>query len=401
MRGDTIAAIATAPGRGGIAVVRISGPDAYEVGSKVAGKLPPPGRFAFRRLEADDVVVLVFKSPNSYTGEDCVEIQSHGGSVIPRKILSFCFAAGARLARKGEFTERAFLNGKMDLSEAESVIELVDAKTDRAAHDARMRLSGGKTKEYRDLYREVLAIGTELEHSLDVDESDLPPGFMEEIASRTATAKGRLDQLVARAAEGRILREGALVVLAGPPNAGKSSLMNALLGANRAIVSSIPGTTRDTIEEYLDLDGYPVRLVDTAGLRETADEIESEGIRRAKELIGRADYVIDLDGNVHTKCDLGRVEGKINVSAVTGEGLDALKADILAKLALRPEAGPTPSARETSLLSAAANRLYPERDIILAANNLRAAGEFLGQLTGAVYSDDLLDSLFSRFCVGK
>ncbi len=405
MQGETIAAIATPPGRGGVAVVRISGEDAFGVAAQVAGKLPPPGRFAFRKLEVDDVLVLAFKAPNSYTGEDVVEIQSHGGSVVPRKILEACFAAGARLARRGEFTERAFLNGKMDLSEAESVIELVDAKTDRAAEDARARLSGGKMREYKALYREVLEVGSDLEHSLDVDENDLLTGFLEGATGRICAAKAKIATILAHSREGRILREGALVVLAGPPNAGKSSLMNALLGANRVIVSDIPGTTRDSIEEYLDLDGYPVRLVDTAGLRDTEDAIEGEGIRRARELIAQADYVIDLSpgGNVHTKCDLGAGNG-INVSAVTGEGLDELKADIVRTIAAKAGKGePTPSGRETSLLVAAAKCLdgIVADDIVLMAGNVRQAGEYLAQLTGAVYSDDLLDSIFSRFCVGK
>lgn len=405
MHDGTIAAIATAPGRGGVAVVRISGDDAFEVAELVAGKLPPPGHFAFRRLDIDDVLVLVFKAPNSYTGEDVVEIQSHGGGVAPRKILDACFAAGARIARRGEFTERAFLNGKMDLSEAESVIELVDAKTDRAAKDARERLSGETRRTYNDIYHEVLEAGADLEHSLDVDETDLPPDFLAKISARLTAAKKRIYTILARSHEGRILREGALVVLAGEPNAGKSSLMNALLGANRVIVSDIPGTTRDSIEEYLDLGGYPVRLVDTAGLRDTVDAVEGEGIRRARELIDKADYVIDLSpsGNVHTKCDLEREPGKINVSAKTGEGLDELKADIVRAISPLAVAEPTPSERESSLLSAAAKYLEDadKSDIVLLAGNVRQAGQALAQLTGEVYSDDLLSSIFSRFCVGK
>lgn len=405
MHDGTIAAIATAPGRGGVAVVRISGDDAFEVAARVAGKLPPPGHFAFRRLDIDDVLVLVFKAPNSYTGEDVVEIQSHGGGVAPRKILDACFAAGARIARRGEFTERAFLNGKMDLSEAESVIELVDAKTDRAAKDARERLSGETRRTYKELYLEVLEAGADLEHSLDVDENDLPPDFLAKISARLTAAKNRIYAILARSHEGRILREGALVVLAGEPNAGKSSLMNALLGANRVIVSDIPGTTRDSIEEYLDLGGYPVRLVDTAGLRDTADAIEGEGIRRARGLIDKADYVIDLSpsGNVHTKCDLEHEPGKINVSAKTGEGLDELKADIVRAISPLAVAEPTPSERESSLLSAAAKYLEDadKSDIVLLAGNVRQAGQALAQLTGEVYSDDLLSSIFSRFCVGK
>ena len=401
MAGDTIAAIASAPGRGGVAVIRISGDEAFEVGRKIIGRLPSPGRFALRRLAVDDLLVLTFKAPNSYTGEDVVELHSHGGAVVPRQVLKLCLENGARLARKGEFTERAFLNGKMDLSAAESVIELVDAKTNRAATDARRRLDGEKSKVYRALYEEALALSADLEHSLDLDEGELPDGFMASAGERMEHLKRRLADEIGRAEAGRMLREGALVVIAGPPNAGKSSLMNALLGRNRAIVSDIPGTTRDSIEECFDLDGIPVRLADTAGLRETADPVEREGVRRAKDLMAAADYVIDLAGPVHAKCDLGRVEGKLNVSALTGEGLDELRRVIALHLEHAPDDGPTPSEREAALMVEARNALVWSDDAVLCANAVRSAAQSLGRLTGAVYSSDLLTSIFSRFCVGK
>lgn len=401
MAQPTIAAIATAPGRGGVAVIRISGPDAFAVAREVAGELPGPGRFRFRRLDVDDVLVLAFQAPNSYTGEDVVEIHTHGGEAAPRAVLERCFAAGARLAEKGEFTLRAFLNGKMDLSEAEAVIELVDAKTVKAAADARSRLQGERKARYLSLYHRALELGSEAEHSLDLDEGELPPGFMARLDAGVTALKAEVGAILARAHEGHILREGALVVLAGPPNSGKSSLMNALLGTSRAIVSDIPGTTRDSIEEYLDIGGYPVRLVDTAGLRDTADVVEREGVRRARELIAQADFVIDLTRNVHTKCDLGRVPGRLNVSAVTGEGLEELKAEILRNLKLLPGREATPSEREASLLGEALHQLEPTDDPVILANRLRDAGDALGRLTGSVYSDDLLAAVFSRFCVGK
>lgn len=264
----TIAAIATAPGRGGIAVVRVSGPEAFAVARTLSGRDVAPGRIAYAALRdkagclLDAAVVLAFKSPRSYTGEDVVEFQCHGGFITPRRILEACFAAGARLARRGEFTERAFLNGKLDLSEAESVIELVDAKTDRAADDALARLGGAKKAEYRTLYDRALELSTTVEHALDVSEEELPPSFIPDLQSGIAALREAIATAQKRSKEGRLLREGALVVLAGPPNAGKSSLMNALLGECRAIVSATPGTTRDSIEEGLDLDGWPVRLVD-------------------------------------------------------------------------------------------------------------------------------------------
>lgn len=415
---DTIAAVATAPGRGGVAIVRVSGPDAFAVARALTGADPAPGRIAFRRLAAGDgspidrAVVLAFRSPASYTGEDVVEFQCHGGSVTPRRVLDACFAAGARLARRGEFTERAFLNGRIDLSAAESVIELVDARTDRAADDALARQGGERTRAYRALYDAALTLSTSLEHALDVDESELPDGFA---AAHEASARALLagiDRALASARAGRLLRDGARVVLAGAPNAGKSSLMNALLGVRRAIVSDTPGTTRDAIEEGLDIDGWPVRLVDTAGLRETADRIEAEGVRRAEELIGSADVVLALDCDVpgavrlHAKCDLGRGEG-LNVSALTGEGLDALRSALAARFAALAEGlsdgSATPSERERSLLADARAPLAAAAsgDPVLLANAVRSAADALARLVGAVYSDDLLDALFSRFCVGK
>ena len=413
----TIAAIATAPGRGAVAIVRVSGPDAFSIASRLAGRRVEPGRISFRSLSLDGTLldrclVLAFAAPRSYTGEDVVEFQCHGGSVTSRRILEACFAVGARLARRGEFTERAFLNGRMDLSEAEGVIELVDAMTERAADDALSRQDGRSSRAYRALYDKVLCLSTTLEHALDVDDSDLPPSFFEEALAEAASAKKEIEHALARAREGRILRDGALVVLAGPPNAGKSSLMNALLGTNRAIVSATPGTTRDSIEEWLDIGGWPVRLVDTAGLRSTSDGIEAEGVRRSESLIAKADVVLALDCDIagairiHSKCDLSRESGVLNVSSVTGEGLCGLKTAIVEELS-RLGAGPceesaTPSEREKSLLAEARVALSANmEDMVLAANSVRRAADALARLVGAAYSDDLLDSLFSRFCVGK
>ena len=436
--GDTIAAIATAPGRGGVAVVRVSGPDAWAIAEKVTGHRiaeDDAGRFFFSRFSdgrilrtamgrrpyhADSGLVLVFKGPHSYTGEDVVEFQGHGGSVAPRRVLEACFAAGARLARRGEFTERAFLNGKLDLSAAEAVIDLVDARTDRAAADAQARLAGALSQRYETLYAEALELSGRLEHLLDVSEEDLPEGTMEAIAADIAQLRQRIDELLATAHEGRILREGALVVLAGAPNAGKSSLMNALLGSRRAIVSDVAGTTRDTIEEGLDLDGWPVRLVDTAGLHETADVIEAEGVARAESQIAEADLVIALDCDVpgairiHAKCDLdgpadatSSEAAPLRVSAKTGEGLAALRQRIAERLAAlsaksSEETGDV-TARQASQLEMAAQALagVDVGDPVLAANALRQAAEAIGRIVGKAYSDDLLDELFSRFCVGK
>jgi len=418
----TIAAVATAPGRGGVAVVRVSGPEAFAIASALTGRRVDAacaGRFFHAVLRhagktLDDGLVLVFKSPASYTGDDVVEFQTHGGTVAPRRVLAACLACGARLARRGEFTQRAFLNGRLDISAAEAVIDLVDAKTDRAADDAVARLGGAESRADAALYAAALDISSRLEHALDFSEDELPPGYLEEAGAAIADLAVRIAGERRHLGEGKILREGALVVLAGPPNAGKSSLLNALLGERRAIVSEVAGTTRDSIEEWLDIAGWPVRLVDTAGLRRAADAVEAEGVGRAEELIARADLVValnlDVPGalRVHSKCDLGRGEG-LNVSAVTGEGLDALKEAIAARLAARAASRDEPSAdaaaRRGELLGAAQEALAraaagPE-DIVIAANGARAAAESLGRLAGKVYADDLLDALFSRFCIGK
>lgn len=423
---DTIAAVATAPGRGGVAVVRVSGPEAWDVARKVAGREISPsdaGRFFFSDFRdssgkvVDSGLVLVFKAPASYTGENVVELQGHGGSVAPRRVLEACFAAGARLARRGEFTERAFLNGKLDLSAAEAVIDLVDARTDRAADEAQSRLRGVLSDRYESLYRDAIECSSRMEHLLDVDEGDMPEGTMDSYANDLQDLKGRISNLLSTAREGKILREGALVVLAGRPNAGKSSLMNALLGEDRAIVSDVAGTTRDSIEEGLDVDGWPIRIVDTAGLRATDDAIEAEGVARAEELMAKADIVVALDCDiagairVHAKCDLDNDAvgdaGAIRVSAKTGEGIRSLKDAIAARLqelsARSVEDVADVTARQTDLLAKAFAALdgTDPADPVLAANALRLAAQSIGEIIGKTYSDDLLDQLFSRFCVGK
>ena len=465
--GDTITAIATAPGRGGVAVVRVSGPDAFAIAEKLAGvekgeaypssdasceasamrgassplvrirkiRFPSSGGDAASPL-IDEGVVLAFRSPHSYTGEDVVEFQCHGGAVTPRRVLEACLAAGARLARRGEFTERAFLNGKLDYDQAESVLDLVDAKTARAADAALEGLAGRKRRELKALYDAALDISTRLEHALDVDEGELADDYVCNLRSQISDLRFQIAEAIRRANEGKILREGALVVLAGPPNAGKSSLLNALLEENRAIVSDVPGTTRDSIEAWLDLDGWPIRLVDTAGLREAKDEVEGEGVRRSEDLIAKADVVvllqvpgfrfqgsgfdsIDLKREtcnlklipIHPKCDLGRGPG-LNVSAKTGEGLDELKKAIVARLEAKVDTadegdvatGDAVALHEALALLDKGRGTEDERreeDLVLQANAVRGAAERLGAAVGATYSSDLLANLFSRFCVGK
>jgi len=473
--GDTIAAVATAPGRGGVAVIRVSGPEAFQVAERLTGRAPRAGRISLDHYRLDGHlldygVTLAFKGPHSYTGEDVIEFQCHGGSVTPRRVLEACLASGARLAHRGEFTERAFLNGRLSYEEAESVLDLVDAKTDRGADAALRGLTGESRRETQDIYKALVDLSSTVEHALDVSEEELPDGFCAGIASSVAAIAARLDAAIRRAKEGKILRDGALVVIAGPPNAGKSSLLNALLGESRAIVSATPGTTRDSIEEWLDIGGWPVRLVDTAGLRETADAIEGEGVARARDLMERADIVLNLTPageealkveklkvescveaetvgsrlsavgscgssiiDVLSKCDLSsnlqlstfqpstfNLSSPIPVSAKTGEGLDALRGAIAAELERKAaEPGDTDSAlgRDASALIEARTLLVPsersstfnfqlstlnsQSDLVLLANCVRAAAEKLGEAIGATYSADMLDALFSRFCIGK
>lgn len=433
---STIAAIATAPGRGGVAVVRVSGARAFEIAARLCARPPRPGRISFDRYRSaegpiDEGVTLAFRAPHSYTGEDVVEFQCHGGAIAPRRILDACLAAGARLARRGEFTERAFLNGKIAFEQAEAVLDLVDAKTVRAADAALAGLSGAHRREMRAIYDELLRISSAAEHALDIREDELPDGFGRDLAAACAAAVARLAAAHRALREGRILRDGALVVIAGAPNVGKSSLLNALAGESRAIVSETPGTTRDAIEAWIDVDGWPVRLVDTAGLRETGDAIESEGVARARALLARADVVLCLAPTseasadvlplasraraiaVTSKCDLGCGPG-VNVSAKTHAGLDDLRAAIAGALAARAEepesggegrggleCGAAVLAETIALLSNGAVPDAGSDDLVLLANRVRAAAERLGAAIGAEYSADLLGSLFSRFCVGK
>ena len=454
--GDTIAAIATAPGRGAVAIVRVSGPDAFAIAERIAGRPPRPGRISFDRYSSrsavvDNGVTLAFRSPHSYTGEDVVEFQCHGGSLAPRRLLEAAIAAGARLAERGEFTKRAFLNGKLGLDQAQAVIDLVDARTDRAADAAFAELdgqSGGLPRaasRVRTVYDDLVSLSSTIEHSLDIDEGELLVGFMDKVAADIAASISKADAAVRRAHERKILRDGALVVLAGAPNAGKSSLLNAILGSCRAIVSDTPGTTRDAIEAWADISGWPVRLVDTAGIRHAEDgadvgAIEAEGVRRSEALVHAADVVVWLSPvnpvgtlpvetvgtlpanpvgfsdviqekliNVTSKCDIAYGDG-LNVSSITGEGLDNLKAEIVRRLESLAQRGADSAERgdgdESLCALVEARRILEEAsdvsdDLVLAGNAVRRAASRLGVFLGLEYTDDLLDRLFSRFCVGK
>lgn len=449
-----IAALATAPGPAGVCVVRVSGAGALALGDRLAplARLKPSqregGSFFHARIvhpltgeTLDDAVFLVYRAPHSYTGEETLELQGHGGAVPARRLLEAALAAGARLAEPGEFTRRAFLNGRLDLTQAEAVCDFIQSKTERSAHVARAQLDGALGQRIGALYERMTGLCAEVEHLLDFDEGELPDTFAQQAAARLAELTCEVDRLVLTWNEGHLLRDGALVVLSGRPNAGKSSLLNALLGRNRAIVHAVPGTTRDAIEEAYALNGVPLRLVDTAGLRETNDAVEVEGIGRARALMRQADLNVHLVDQsepwvplaeselavlsagrtllVLTKCDLPSAGElalpggltHVRLSAKTGEGIAALRAAVSAKLGLDHESPgqPVVSVRHVTELRLAAGqaRLASEAlaagaaHLVIAANHLREAAEALGRIVGRVYSDDLLDAIFSRFCVGK
>jgi len=451
----TVAAVATAPGPAGIAIVRLSGPDAWIIAARVARPpepLPDWAAAAGRALHVrfahphsgetlDDGLLLVFRAPRSYTGEDVVELQGHGGSVAARRLLEAVLAAGARPAPPGEFTRRAFLNGRLDLTQAEAVLDLIQARTDRAAQAARAQLDGRLGTEIRAHYATLAVIAADIEALLDFSEEEVPDGFLQEADARLARLLEPLRELIRSWHAGHLLRDGALVVISGRPNVGKSSLLNALLGRNRAIVSEQPGTTRDSIEENLVLEGFLVRLVDTAGLRETARALEAEGVARAGALVEQADLNLHLlDGSRALDAEDGRQLARlspartllavnksdlsprldtealagwqaVSISARAGHGLAALREALAGRLGLQGAAamGAEVAARHREELERAAEAIGEARlllggaadGLVLAAQRLRGAALALARITGNVWSEDLLDAVFSRFCVGK
>lgn len=446
---DTIAAIATAPGPAGVCVIRISGDEALHVADRIVPftshkpSRRAGGTFFYAAIvnpltqeKIDDALMLVFRAPRSYTGEDVVEVQGHGGTLPSRQLLDAVLAAGARLAEPGEFSRRAFLNGRMDLTQAEAICDFIQSKSERMAHVARAQLDGRLGAHMASLYETMLAHGTDVEHQLDFDEGELPDAFLSQTLCGLDKTVAELSRVIASwNTQGHVLRDGALVVLSGKPNAGKSSLLNALLGRNRAIVHPVPGTTRDVIEESALLEGIPVRLVDTAGLRVTQDDVEQEGILRTRALMQQADVnlhvteamaatpeelaAIPRDSrsiDVLTKCDLlptlpcqSGFEDRVCVSAKTGYGLEALGKAILKKCGVSDEdvgievvnQRHAQELRNALACATRAQALLQQHELVIAANELRLAAEALGRITGRVYTDDLLEAIFSRFCVGK
>jgi len=444
---DTIVAIASPPGRGAVGVIRISGATTADIAMSLWGHIPPPRVATLRNIcsadgiTLDAVLVLYFPAPASFTGETVMELQGHGGTVVQGEIVTRIVALGARLARPGEFTERAFLNGKLDLAQAEAVADLIDAGSTAAARAAMRSLQGAFSARIADLQVQLTSLRVQVEAAIDFPDEELDllssAGFKQRLAAVLAT----FDSITVAARQGALLREGVNVVIAGKPNAGKSSLINRLAGEDVAIVTPVAGTTRDVLRQSVNLDGLQIHLSDTAGLRAAVDSIEAEGIRRAWVEIARADHVlfvsdatlnsttappeigslppgvaltwvrnkIDLLGETARRDEQGGVSC-IHLSAQSGNGIDLLRTHLKAVAGFRDSESGAVSARRRHLdaLARAAAAVRHAADdatsasmLELYAEDLRVAQNALSEISGEFSSDDLLGEIFSRFCIGK
>jgi len=444
--GDTIAAISTPPGEGAIALVRVSGADAVAIADKIFRGKEKPSRFASHVQHfgeifdaagqlIDQVMLSIHRAPASYTGEDLIEISCHGGMLVSARVMEACLCAGSRGARPGEFTERAFLNGKMDLTQAEAVIDLIRAKTDLALRSATEQLEGRLGEKIGKVRDELISLIAHIDVSIDFPEEGIAPDEAEKLGARLDSVREEMTALLATANQGRILREGVRVVIFGATNAGKSSLLNRLLGYERVIVSETHGTTRDTIEEMINLNGVPIRLLDTAGLGTSTSDLEREGIARTEKSLQLADLRLhiadrnapkpphfdDRAGNSNeivllNKGDLPEHSDwknfdALRISCATREGLPDLEQEILARITkqnLRPESAVAINTRHRDCLRRAlesCNRasvalgkgLSPE----YVAVDLNEALHAVGEIIGAVGVEQILDSVFGQFCIGK
>ena len=452
---DTIAAIITAPGRAAVGIIRLSGPEAVAIAGRLYDGAADLSTAASHTIHygwvwdqahgkrVDEALFLLMRGPKSYTGEDVVEIQCHGGHTSTQEILRLCLVQGARVADEGEFTKRAFINGKLDLTRAEAVMDIVDAKSEAALSQAVAQKSGVLEGRIRDAREAVLELVAFIQADLDYPEDDIERLTDAELASRVQAVAGDLDALIASAERGRITRDGIKMVIAGKPNVGKSSLLNALLGRDRAIVTDIAGTTRDVVTEHLTVGGVPVEILDTAGIRETADTIEAIGVERAKAASQEADlvlYVVDASRGLDSDDEsfLSALSGKacllvVNKSDLNGEmavpgafsdkhvrisakavvGIDALEKAILGVILHDKTVGTgdtavVSNARHIALLERCAADLASfldglemdmSKDILVI--DLQNAWENLGLITGDTASEDLIDTIFSKFCLGK
>jgi tRNA modification GTPase len=451
--GDTIAAVSTPPGEAGIGIVRMSGPHAVAIAGKLfhspGGERPGPSHrvlYGFIRdpdtgADVDEVLLTVMRSPRSFTREDVVEINCHGGHMPIRRVLELTLAHGARLAGPGEFTKRAFLNGRIDLSQAEAALDLIRASTEAAEKIALEQLRGRLSEKINSMRDGLLDVCAHVEAHIDFPEDEIEPRTLREIKDAIAELARKSEALSGSFEEGRLYREGLKTAIVGRPNVGKSSLLNALLRRDRAIVAEVPGTTRDTIEEHLDIKGLPLTVVDTAGIRQAHGMVEEEGVRRSLRALEEADLVLAVldaseplheedvkviekvrDRNsilVMNKIDLGAAPNGpaphglrvVEVSAKTGEGLEALR-DAVFDSAVRSTGGREDGVMVTNIrhkvsLDAASGRLRAALSALgrepleIAAVELREALDRLGEIVGAVTTDDILDRIFSGFCIGK
>ena len=442
---DTIAAIATPPGRGGVSIVRVSGPGVGRVVAAILAQTLDARRARLCRFRdhdgsvIDEGLALYFPGPHSFSGEDMLELHGHGGPVVSDLLLQRVLSAGARLAQPGEFTERAFLNGKIDLAQAEAVADLIDAATEQAARSAQRSLQGDFSKRIAALCDELVWLRTYVEAAIDFSDEEIDFLHSGQVSTRLGELSHRLDALVATARQGELLRDGLTVVIAGRPNVGKSSLLNRLAGRDTAIVTDIAGTTRDLLREHIQIDGLPLHVIDTAGIHDAPDRVEQEGIRRARAAIaeaGRVLLVLDdrfpeqgeellqelpagvLITRVHNKTDLTNAAPRIEVtpsgthvylSAETGAGLSELRQHLKDCAGYRSEEGGIFMARRRHLEALRRTRQALDQAMIncgasnpeLFADDLRAAHEALGEITGRFTTEDLLGSIFSSFCIGK
>ncbi|MEZ5538724.1 MAG: tRNA uridine-5-carboxymethylaminomethyl(34) synthesis GTPase MnmE [Pseudomonadales bacterium] len=444
---DTIAAIATAPGKGGIGVVRLSGAKAKAIGEAITQKTLQPRRAFFCAfLDAngviDEGIALYFAAPASFTGEDVVELQGHGGPQVLNLLLQACVQHGARIARAGEFSERAFHNEKIDLAQAEAIADLIDAGSAQAARNALHSLQGVFSNAVHELVEQLLRLRMYVEAALDFPEEEIDFLADKTVAAQLAAVVAATDDVLQEAKQGAVIREGLQVVIAGKPNAGKSSLLNALAGRDAAIVTDIAGTTRDVLREHIAIDGLPLHIIDTAGLRDSDDIVEQEGIRRAWAEIERADLVLLLVDSskttekqpdilwrevtpharpavptlvVQNKIDVSGLspeaaQDSVCVSAKTGAGIADLRARLRqqAGLSSAGEGRYSARARHVDALQRTADLLVQTQQRFhatgageLLAEDLKLAQNYLGEITGAVSSDDLLGKIFGSFCIGK
>ena len=460
---DTIAAIATPSGRGGVSIVRISGPQAWSIAQQITGKSPQPRVPTVSQFKdaagaiVDEGIALLFRGPASFTGEDVAELHGHGGIVVTQLLLAACLDRGARLARPGEFSERAFLNNKLDLTQAESLADLIDARTEQAAKQASASLRGVFSATVNTLNEKVIALRVYVEAAIDFPEEDIDFLTEGKVSESLDSLKTEFTGVIEQARQGAIMGRGARVVLTGAPNAGKSSLLNCLAQNAVAIVTDVPGTTRDVIRQSITLEGVAIDLSDTAGIRDAVDAIEQEGINRAKTELDSADMVIEViddSATVHVaqpieeqRCPVIRVFNKIDLSgrpagrlssdpveaesdqlaaelsladattitialsASTGEGVPALEHAILENLGIGDAASTTPfSARErhvtclqhaSALLDGATTRFLESGAGELLAEDLRDVHHTLSEITGEFGADALLGEIFSSFCIGK